>query len=403
MEASMNSITRLVAVVAGLVCMFHSTSTSGGTINPTASDANFNTAGGTNALQNLSTGTCGSTAGCSNTAFGYEALDANTTGSDNTACGAFTLINNTTGGFNTAVGSAALESNDLGEENTATGASALISNTGGNMNTANGALALITNTTGSDNTASGASALFHNDTGNNNTAVGVEALGANVDGAQNTAVGGNALLNNVDGTANTAVGFKALKKSTGTKNIGIGYQAGVTLINGNNNIYIGNQGAGDEFQTIRIGTAQAQTFIAGIVTAGVDGATVQVDGNGQLGIAPSSARYKQDIAPMGPSSERVLQLNPVTFAYKEDVQHVTHYGLIAEEVEKVYPELVTHTATGEVQTVKYQELIPMLLNELQRQRQAFQQESAEVAMLRKELADLRALVGQGRETASLAR
>ncbi len=131
-----------------------------------------------------------------------------------------------------------------------------------------------------------------------------------------------------------------------------------------------------------IGTAQTGTFIAGIVTAGVDGATVQVDGNGQLGVVPSSARYKQDITPMGSRSEKVLDLRPVTFAYKDDARGVTHYGLIAEEVAAVYPDLVTRTATGEVQTVKYQELIPMLLNELQRQRQ--------------ELAELRALVGQGR-------
>jgi hypothetical protein len=125
------------------------------------------------------------------------------------------------------------------------------------------------------------------------------------------------------------------------------------------------------------------TFIAGINVAGVSGATVVVDGSGQLGVAFSSARYKQDIAPMGGQSEKLFQLQPVTFAYKDDSKGTTHYGLIAEEVAAVYPELVTHTATGEVQTVKYQELIPMLLDELQRQRQ--------------ELAELRALVGQGRK------
>jgi hypothetical protein len=118
----------------------------------------------------------------------------------------------------------------------------------------------------------------------------------------------------------------------------------------------------------------------------VNGATVEIDANGQLGIKNSSARYKRDIAPMGTSSEKVLDLHPVTFVYKDDAQRVTRYGLIAEEVATVYPELVTRTATGEVQTVKYQELIPMLLNELQRQRQEFQLQ----------LAELRALVGQGR-------
>src|SRR5262249_3505279 len=159
---------------------------------------------------------------------------------------------------------------------------------------------------------------------------------------------------------------------TGTKNIGIGYQAGVTLTNGNNNIFIGNQGVGDESQTIRIGTAQAQTFIAGINTAGVSGTAGGGDANGQIAITFSPARYKENIAPMGSRSEKVLELRPVTFAYKNDARKVTHYGLVAEEVAAIYPNLVTHTAAGEVQTVKYQELIPMLLNELQRQRQEFQ-------------------------------
>src|SRR4029077_1253248 len=122
-------------------------------------------------------------------------------------------------------------------------------------------------------------------------------------------------------------------------------------------------------------------------------ATVIIDtATGQLGIPTSSARYKQDIVPMGTSSEKVLDLRPVTFAYKGDAHGVTHYGLIAEEVASVYPELVTRTATGEVQTVKYQELIPMLLNELQRQHQARQQESARVAALEAQLAALQALV-----------
>jgi hypothetical protein len=175
----------------------------------------------------------------------------------------------------------------------------------------------------------------------------------------------------------------------------------MTLTTGNNNIYIANQGAGDESQTIRIGTAQTGTFIAGIANATVsNAAAVIIDTTtGQLGVPLSSARYKRDIAPMGTSSEKVLALRPVTFAYRDDTRGVTHYGLIAEEVAAVYPELVTHTAAGEVQTVKYQELIPMLLNELQRQRQALQsqeQELAAVAELRKELAELRALVGQGR-------
>jgi hypothetical protein len=309
----MNSIIRLVALVAGLVFLLNGTpSWSQPFINPTASDENFNTAGGTGALQNVLI--VGPDEGFSNTAFGANAL--------------------------------------------------------------------FTNTTGTSNTATGQGALQENTTGNSNTASGAAALGLNTTGSDNTALGTAALILNATGDRNTAVGFRALQNSTGTKNIGIGYLAGTTLSSGNNNIYIGNQGNGVESQTIRVGTGQAQTFIAGIATTNVGGAAVEIDTTtGQLGIKNSSVRYKRDITPMGASSEKVLVLRPVTFAYKDDARGVTQYGLIAEEVEvaAVYPELVTRAATGEVQTVRYQELIPMLLIELQRQRQ--------------ELAELRALVG----------
>src|SRR5262249_44147683 len=225
-------------------------------------------------------------------------------------------------------------------------------------------------------------------TGNNNTATGAAALESNVTGFLNTASGYQALLANSDGANNTAVGAKALRKSSGTKNIGIGYQAGVSLINGNNNIYIGNLGAGDESQTIRIGTAQTSTFIAGINSAGVGGTAVLVDADGRLGVTLSSPRYKQDIEAMASRSEGLLKLRPVTFSYKDDTSTAPHYGLIAEEVATVYPELVTHTAMGDVQTVKYHELIPMLLNELQREHQARQEDRAEMALLREELGEL---------------
>src|SRR5262249_21417172 len=156
-----------------------------------------------------------------------------------------------------------------------------------------------------------------------------------------------------------------------------------------------------ESQTMRLGKAQVRTFIAGIVSANVNGATVEIDSNGQLGITSSSARYKRDIVPMGTRSDKMLDLHPVTLAYKDDEQGGTGYGLIAEEVATVYPELVTRAATGEVQTVKYQELIPMLLNELQRQRQEFQHalKNQEQALHRqdRELAELRMLVGQREE------
>jgi Chaperone of endosialidase len=287
--------------------------------------------------------------------------------------------------------------------NTAGGTGALGTFVSGVANTAFGQNALQGNTTGNNNTATGTATLFENLTGSNNTASGFQALQSNTSGDHNTASGVNALFRNTAGSKNTAVGEAALRQSTGNKNIAVGFRAGESLTNGNNNIYLDNVGGSNESQTMRLGDTQTRTFIAGIVTANVSGATVEIDGNGQLGIVTSSARYKRDIETMASRSDGLLKLRPVTFTYKADTAAAPHYGLVAEEVATVYPELVTRTASGEVQTVKYHELIPMLLNELQRQQQTLQsqaqvlqrQEQAmtEVQALRKELAELRTLVG----------
>ena len=111
----------------------------------------------------------------------------------------------------------------------------------------------------------------------------------------------------------------------------------------------------------------AQTFISGIVGVPVIGSAVLISSTGQVGIQGSSARYKHDIQPMGAHSRGLLQLRPVIFRYKHDAQGERQYGLIAEEVAKVYPELVTRGATGDVEAVRYHEVIPMLLNEVQHQ------------------------------------
>ena len=369
----MTSITRLVSVVAGFVLMLNVTPSWGQPVcvapgcNPTVSGSGSNTAGGTNALKSVA-------GGINNTAFGFGALQLDTTGGNNTSVGWQALVSNTSGASNTATGSGALFVNTTGINNTATGNNALESNNG-NHNTATGFNALAQNA-GNKNTAMGGSTLSSNTSGNNNTAIGYTALGGNS-----------------DGTKNTAVGFKALNLSTGSQNIGIGSKAGIHLQSGNNNIYLGSPGdpaVSTESLTMRLGSVQQTTFIAGINSASVSDAQVMIDTlTGQLGIATSSARYKQDIASMGTRSEKVLDLRPITFAYRDDARAITHYGLIAEEVATVYPELVTRTASGEVQTVKYQELIPMLLNELQRQHQALQSQQ-------QELAELRALIGQGR-------
>jgi hypothetical protein len=184
----------------------------------------------------------------------------------------------------------------------------------------------------------------------------------------------------------------------------VGQGAGSALTSGNKNIYLGHAGVASESKTMRLGDkVQTRTFIAGVNSTAVAGSTVVIDANGQLGTQLSSARYKRDIETMGPHSEGVLKLRPVTFAYTQDALRVRQYGLIAEEVATVYPELVTRTAAGEVQAVRYQELIPMLLNELQRQQQAMDRQQQMTESLHRELAELRSVVGQLRAMGLAAR
>jgi hypothetical protein len=178
-----------------------------------------------------------------------------------------------------------------------------------------------------------------------------------------------ALVSNTTASHNTATGQDALYyNTTGEDNIGLGFAAGYYLTTGSNNIEIGNPGAKAEANTIRIGTqgTQTNTYIAGISAAVVVGSDVVVSSTGRLGIVMSSARYKRNIADMGDASHRLMKLRPVTFRYKNDQTGALQYGLVAEEVARVYPELVTVT-DGRVEAVRYHELIPMLLNELQKQ------------------------------------
>jgi hypothetical protein len=301
-----------------------------------------------------------------NTAGGNKVLQANTTGNSNTGFGDSALSSNTTGIWNTATGTTALQFNTTGSKNTATGYQALLFSSTGSLNTADGTLALHNNTTGSANTAVGYDALFHNK-GNNNTAIGLSAL-----------------FNN----------------STGGDNIALGNAAGSNITAGSFNIDIGNEGLSSDSAVLRIGRVSPlnsnavtrTTFIAGIsgtpVTGGVD---VVVNTSGQLGILPSSARYKRDIKDMGASSTALLKLRPVTFRYKQDKSNERQYGLVAEEVQRLYPELVTMGTDGRVQSVRYQELIPMLLNELQKQNTESQQQTEK---LRKQAAEIDRLSAQ---------
>ena len=369
-----------------------------------------NTADGFGVLVNLAGGTA-------NSGFGFEALNQDTTGDGNTATGFSALKTNTTGDFNTANGDDALFANTTGDNNTASGASALSTNTTGDFNTANGVAALFSNTTGSLNTASGNDALAFNTTGEGNTAMGFQALFSNTTGVANTAVGRAALFSNTSegffsgifntavgdgalsdnttGSLNTASGFRALAgNTTGVNNIALGGSAGFNLTTGSHNIDIGNQGVAAESNTIRIGTERThtKTFVAGINGAGVMGVAVKVNAAGQLGTAPSSARFKQNVKPMDKASEAIHALKPVTFHYKKelDPEGTPQFGLVAEEVEKVNPDLVVRDAEGKVYTVRYEAVNAMLLNEFLKAHRKIEEQGAMIAQQQKQIEALSA-------------
>jgi len=325
---------------------------------PDGSYAGGNTAEGENALFSL-------TIGRSNTAIGALTLYLNESGSSNTAIGHGALHDNT-GSDNTAIGHAALHDNTTGYNNTATGLQALDKNTTGHNNTANGAAALDRNTTGDFNTANGSAALNRNDTGNSNTADGAAALFENTTGKNNTAMGNQALN----------------KNTTGNSNIALGSAAGSALTTGSFNIDIGNEGVAGEQRTIRIGSSsQTRTLIAGISGVGVMGAAVVVNAGGQLGTTASSKRFKDEVKPMDRASEAVLALKPVTFHYKKEIDPAgtLQFGLVAEDVEKVNPDLVARDEQGKPYTVRYDQVNAMLLNEFLKEHRTVQELKASVA------------------------
>jgi endosialidase-like protein len=321
-------------------------------------------------------------------------------GVQNTYLGNGAGASTTTGVSNTAIGDSALASTTTGGANTAIGVQALFANTTGDDNTAIGLQTLASNTTGINNTAIGVQALFTNTTGNLNTVIGDSALFSNTIGIDNTGSGAGALLNNTTGDNNTAVGFAALlDNTTGSGNIALGVNAGVDLTTGNNNICIGASGVAGESQTTRVGQAgsQVRAFIAGVrgvTTGNADAVPVMIDSAGQLGTVSSSARFKEEVEDMAEASSRLLKLRPVTFRYKGQAGARTQFGLIAEEVEKVLPELVVSDSAGEAETVLYHEMPAMLLNELQKQEARIAQQTAEIEQLKAELAALRTAVAQ---------
>jgi hypothetical protein len=287
---------------------------------------------------------------------------------------------------NTAEGDNALFNLTTGFDNTAVGFNALFSNTTGFDNTATGAFALQNNTTGRRNTANGSGALFHNTTGNVNTANGINALGANTTGTHNTATGAQALVGNTTGNGNTAFGIGTLAaNTTGSFNIAVGYNAGANLTTGRDNIDIGTLGVAGESNTMRIGNAkQTTTFITGISGVAVTGAPVMVNAAGQLGVAASSRRFKEAIKPMDKASEAILALKPVSFHYKKklDPDGIPQFGLVAEQVAKVNPALITRDREGKPYTVRYDAVNAMLLNEFLKEHRKVQELEATIAQLK---------------------
>jgi hypothetical protein len=363
----------------------------------------YNSAFGSQALQHNTTGPY-------NSAFGSAALVFNTTGSDNSAFGNLALTSNTYASSNSAFGSRALQDNTYGSNNAAFGYSALLSNTEGNLNAAFGNYALQGNTRGFGNSAFGFDALTSNTLGIGNSAFGEDALQSNTSGFDNSAFGDSALVNNTRGSFNAAFGIGALRSlNVGDSNIAIGNAAGASLTSGSSNIYIGNFGASSESNIIRVGSTQTATFIAGISGAtSASGTPVLVNSNGQLGTLLSSRRFKDDIADMAGESDLLMKLRPVSFYYKPELDptHTRQYGLVAEEVAQVSPELVVFDKDGVPQTVRYHFVNAMLLNEVQKQRQLVEEQrklneaqqstiarqQAEIQDLAARLAKLEALV-----------
>jgi hypothetical protein len=352
---------------------------------------NYTTAEGCDALSLLTTG-------AGNTGLGWRSLFLDTTGSfntgvgggalalnnadSNTAVGAAALLLNTAGTLNVAVGTDALVFNDTGNDNTAVGAFALENNTASN-NTAVGFAALFGNTLGTGNTANGTSALSLNDIGDFNTAVGVGALHSNASGSNNAAIGFDALFNNTIGGGNSAFGDLALQVlASGDNNTALGHHTATGLQTGSGNVYLGAGVFGDVAE-------DNHTYIRNINTTSVSGGstdTVTVNlTTGLLGHLSSSRRYKEDIKPMDKTSEALYRLNPVTYCYKKEIDPTQSpaFGLIAEEVADVNPELVACNADGQPESVHYEMINAMLLNE-------FLKEHREVQELKKQVAALTA-------------
>ena len=327
----------------------------------------FNTAEGTNALQNRTTG-------LGNTAVGWRSLFSNTDGSFNTAVGAGTLLLNIGDQVTTE-----------GLENTAVGAAALLSNATGSRNTAVGVAALLNNNIGVENTATGDGALFSNTIGAENTAFGFNALLFNATGYNNTACGWRALNDDTSGGFNTAVGATALTHSNGIQNTAIGSSAGSSLVTGDGNVYIGASVVGED------GVSNT-TYIRNVYDSITTARQVYVDANNKIGTLASTRRVKDDIESMAMASETILALRPVTFRYKKEIDRycTPQFGLVAEEVAEINPDLVTRDREGKPETVRYDAVNAMLLNEFLKEHHKVQELEANAARQQEQIEALTA-------------
>jgi hypothetical protein len=334
------------------------------------------------------------TTGINNSAFGTNALNKLTMGNNNAAQGNSALFSNDDGNKNTGLGVLALRLNISGDDNTAVGYKALYNNAT-NDNVAVGTQALFTNTMGTDNTAVGSFSLFSNTTGDNNTAVGFQALASNgainntamgagalhlsEAGGDNTAVGFNALGSEVTGISNVAVGSGALANAIHGFNIAVGADAGFAVTTATGVIAIGSSGD----------NVPGSCFIGrirGVTTNVANAIPVLIDSHGQLGTASSSQRFKKDIKPMEDTSNSILDLKPVTFHYRSDKSSTPQFGLIAEEVAEVNPDLVVRDDKGEIYTVRYDAVNAMLLNEFLKEHRKVQEQEVTITGLKSTVA-----------------
>jgi len=368
-------------IVTLIVCLGSLQDTQAVNPPPDGGYPNFNTAEGQNALFSLTTGVA-------NAAVGWYSLFSNTDGSFNTALGTGTLLfnvgdqNTGNGTQNTAIGAAALLGNTTGAHNTATGSGALVSNSTGSFNTATGVNALSSNTGGVSNNALGWGAMLSNTTGSNNTAVGVRALEDNTVGAANIALGEQALANNVSGNGNVAVGYQAAINANGSNNTALGASAGLAWGVAGANVCIGQGVTGSFFDG-------GITRIRNIGTLALGGATNVVIasiggiGDGELGYNAFSRRYYEDIQPVDKASETLLALRPVSFRAKNNVgaANVKLYGLIAEDVATVDPDLVVYNSDGQPETLRLDSINAMLLNEFLKARRQIDAQQKQIETL----------------------